>query len=343
MGYRCFYYLKYIIFFIVVCAVAVIGYSSKLYGGFTYSIAFLGMLWIVYFISRKMSHVEETIEWKKRARNKWKKRIRVFFEWENSLTNVPIIRYIILVSMIYIAYGIFCFYQNLKYISQYGETAYYGHQVIEIILFVIWFCVVLLLIWSIGRKEDLIKFVSRKKWNPFIYSGVRRRLADRFVCDACSPEELDLRVAQISEKENYNFWKYYEWNTEEYANVYIREYDDKVALDIIELIRIPEMKDEHIEMLQEHYKIMLEDYFKDLGTDTDLTYIYVLCVDKITLPFRELIDQLIVERRFKYYLPIGVCFSEKEVYIPLMAGRADLGEYLNLRSKALKLLYSEMK
>ena len=95
-------------------------------------------------------------------------------------------------------------------------------------------------------------------------------------------------------------------------NNYI-EYDDKIALDIIQLIRIPRMQKKHIKQLNEYFETLIRSYFSEDEWKTPITLTFILCVDEKTETYRRLIDTQIQQVPDRFIQPVGVVFKDHEI------------------------------
>ena len=183
----------------------------------------------------------------------------------------------------------------------------------------IWIAVSILIFT--GLPEIYVKYLKRscegKPGKPFSYARMSRRLADRFICECHSFSEINALIERNSIKQAYELWDKYDWDGTKSVYTYLRRFEDDIALDILQVIRFREFKEEYIPQLNEKYQEIIVKYFGKQQVEAFITFIFVLCVDHITEPFRKLIDTQPFVPYNMIVVPVGVSFEDPCIYIPM--------------------------
>ena len=221
-------------------------------------------------------------------------------------------------------YGIYCL--------QFGWTNQIGNLVIGRIKFgnhpnilhVMWMDVLLGACWyGISMIPSSVEYSKRKQkkiqknlynWKPWNYCGINRYPANQYLfCWNDYDEFRECLYKGSYYRGGYRPLERYNWNEKEFVDTYLREYDDKIALDIIQLIRIPRMQKKHIKQLNEYFETFIRSYFTENEWRTPITLTFILCVDEKTETYRKLIDTQIQQVQDRFIQPVGVVFKDHEI------------------------------
>lgn len=171
-----------------------------------------------------------------------------------------------------------------------------------------------------GNFGNIVNYLKQsckgEPGKPFSYACMSRKLADRFKCECHSFSEINALIERNSVKRAYELWDKYDWDGTRSVRTYLRRFEDDIALDILQVIRFREFREEYIPQLNEKYQEINVEYFGKQEVEAFITFIFVLCVDHITEPFRKLIDTRPFVPHNIIVVPVGVPFEEQCIYIP---------------------------
>lgn len=266
-----------------------------------------------------------------REEEKYKrKRILTFkdIQWQLSLADNPGIRKAQLLSIavgaVSLVYGIFTLRFGL--VNQI-DTISIGHinlnypnirhfSDVEIVLFCCY-----ALCHFIAMKEEYSKNKTKKikkglyKWKPWKYKGMNHCIADKYISKWKTYDQFNEKIRSGSYRWGYRFFERKVWSENEFADTYLREYDGKISLDIIQLIRVPQIQKRHIDMVSEYFSSFIQSYFEEKDWKTPITLTFVLCVDEISDTYREMIDVQIQQVEDRYVIPAGIIFPDGDLCI----------------------------
>lgn len=173
----------------------------------------------------------------------------------------------------------------------------------------------------IARKEEYSKSKIKKikkslyKWKPWKYEGMNHCIADKYISKWKTYDQFNEKIRDGSYLLGYRFYERKAWSENEFADTYLREYDGRIALDIIQLIRVPKMQKRHIDMASEYFSSFIESYFEEKEWKTPITLTFVLCVDEVSNTYRKMIDVQIQPVEDRYVIPAGIVFPDGDLSI----------------------------
>ena len=107
---------------------------------------------------------------------------------------------------------------------------------------------------SISLKEEYSKRKQEKiqrnlyAWSPMKYKGINHCMADQYLGKWRTYDSFNEKIRTGSYVLGYRFYERYEWESNEFIDTYLREYKGNIALDVVLLIRVPEMKRKHVDI-----------------------------------------------------------------------------------------------
>ena len=167
---------------------------------------------------------------------------------------------------------------------------------------------------SISLKEEYSKRKQEKiqrnlyAWSPMKYKGINHCMADQYLGKWRTYDSFNEKIRTGSYVLGYRFYERYEWESDEFIDTYLREYKGNIALDVVLLIRVPEMKRKHVDIADEYFNSFIRSYFQEEEWKAVISLTFVLCVDKVSDVYREMIDTQIQEVHERYVLPAGIVF-----------------------------------
>ena len=167
---------------------------------------------------------------------------------------------------------------------------------------------------SISLKEEYSKRKQEKiqrnlyAWSPMKYKGINHCIADQYLGKWRTYDSFNEKIRTGSYVLGYRFYERYEWESDEFIDTYLREYKGNIALDVVLLIRVPEMKRKHVDIADEYFNSFIRSYFQEEEWKAVISLTFVLCVDKVSDVYREMIDTQIQEVHERYVLPAGIVF-----------------------------------
>ena len=167
---------------------------------------------------------------------------------------------------------------------------------------------------SISLKEEYSKRKQEKiqrnlyAWSPMKYKGINHCIADQYLGKWRTYDSFNEKIRTGSYVLGYRFYERYEWESNEFIDTYLREYKGNIALDVVLLIRVPEMKRKHVDIADEYLNSLIRSYFQEEEWKAPITLTFVLCVDKVSNVYREMIDTQIQQVYGRYVLPAGIVF-----------------------------------
>ena len=167
---------------------------------------------------------------------------------------------------------------------------------------------------SISLKEEYSKRKQEKiqrnlyAWSPMKYKGINHCIADQYLGKWRTYDSFNEKIRTGSYVLGYRFYERYEWESNEFIDTYLREYKGNIALDVVLLIRVPEMKRKHVDIADEYFNSFIRSYFQEEEWKAVISLTFVLCVDKVSDVYREMIDTQIQEVHERYVLPAGIVF-----------------------------------
>ena len=133
-------------------------------------------------------------------------------------------------------------------------------------------------------------------------------MADQYLGKWRTYDSFNEKIRTGSYVLGYRFYERYEWESNEFIDTYLREYKGNIALDVVLLIRVPEMKRKHVDIADEYFNSFIRSYFQEEEWKAVISLTFVLCVDKVSDVYREMIDTQIQEVHERYVLPAGIVF-----------------------------------
>ena len=167
---------------------------------------------------------------------------------------------------------------------------------------------------GISLKEEYSKRKQEKiqrnlyAWRPMKYEGLNHCIADQYLGKWRTYDSFNEKIRTGSYVRGYRFYERYEWESDEFIDTYLREYKENIALDVVLLIRVPEMKRKHVDIADEYFNSFIRSYFQEEEWKAVISLTFVLCVDKVSDVYREMIDTQIQEVHERYVLPAGIVF-----------------------------------
>ena len=167
---------------------------------------------------------------------------------------------------------------------------------------------------SISLKEEYSKRKQEKiqrnlyAWSPMKYKGINHCIADQYLGKWRTYDSFNEKIRTGSYVLGYRFYERYEWESNEFIDTYLREYKGNIALDVVLLIRVPEVKRKHVDIADEYFNSFIRSYFQEEEWKAVISLTFVLCVDKVSDVYREMIDTQIQEVHERYVLPAGIVF-----------------------------------
>ena len=167
---------------------------------------------------------------------------------------------------------------------------------------------------SISLKEEYSKRKQEKiqrnlyAWSPMKYKGINHCMADQYLGKWRTYDSFNEKIRTGSYVLGYRFYERYEWESDEFIDTYLREYKGNIALDVVLLIRVPEVKRKHVDIADEYFNSFIRSYFQEEEWKAVISLTFVLCVDKVSDVYREMIDTQIQEVHERYVLPAGIVF-----------------------------------
>ena len=167
---------------------------------------------------------------------------------------------------------------------------------------------------SISLKEEYSKRKQEKiqrnlyAWRPMKYEGLNHCIADQYLGKWRTYDSFNEKIRTGSYVRGYRFYERYEWESDEFIDTYLREYKENIALDVVLLIRVPEMKRKHVDIADEYFNSFIRSYFQEEEWKAVISLTFVLCVDKVSDVYREMIDTQIQQVYGRYVLPAGIVF-----------------------------------
>ena len=167
---------------------------------------------------------------------------------------------------------------------------------------------------SISLKEEYSKRKQEKiqrnlyAWSPMKYKGINHCMADQYLGKWRTYDSFNEKIRTGSYVLGYRFYERYEWESNEFIDTYLREYKGNIALDVVLLIRVPEVKRKHVDIADEYFNSFIRSYFQEEEWKAVISLTFVLCVDKVSDVYREMIDTQIQEVHERYVLPAGIVF-----------------------------------
>lgn len=259
-----------------------------------------------------------------------RKRIITFkdIQWQLSLADNPGVHKAqllsIAVSVISLIYGIFTL--RFGWVNHLGSISVGNINLnlpnirhfrdVEIVLLV---CYVMS-VFIVGKEEyskGKIKKIKKGlyKWKPWKYKGMNHCIADKYISKWKTYDQFNEKIRSGSYRLGYRFYERKAWSENEFADTYLREYDGRIALDIIQLIRVPKMQKRHIDMASEYFSSLIQSYFEEKDWKTPITLTFVLCVDEISDTYRKMIDVQIQPVEDRYVIPAGIIFPDGDLSI----------------------------
>lgn len=169
---------------------------------------------------------------------------------------------------------------------------------------------------SISLKEEYSKRKQEKiqrnlyAWSPMKYKGINHCMADQYLGKWRTYDSFNEKIRTGSYVLGYRFYERYEWESNEFIDTYLREYKGNIALDVVLLIRVPEMKRKHVDIADEYLNSFIRSYFQEEEWKAAITLTFVLCVDKVSNIYREMIDTQIQQVHERHILPAGIVFPD---------------------------------
>ena len=169
---------------------------------------------------------------------------------------------------------------------------------------------------SISLKEEYSKRKQEKiqrnlyDWSPMKYKGINHCMADQYLGKWRTYDSFNEKIRTGSYVLGYRFYERYEWESNEFIDTYLREYKGNIALDVVLLIRVPEMKRKHVDIADEYLNSLIRSYFQEEEWKAAITLTFVLCVDKVSNVYREMIDTQIQQVHERHILPAGIVFPD---------------------------------
>lgn len=110
------------------------------------------------------------------------------------------------------------------------------------------------------------------------------------------------------------------------------------SLDCVVLIKVEELTENMLNLTNEKFIEFYSSYSKVNRMSEMIYFIPVICVDRITPPFREFINNNIKQELNKYKLPVGVSFGSNTIYIAKQKDGFAITKYKKLRKQFLEII-----
>ena len=197
---------------------------------------------------------------------------------------------------------------------------------------------------SISLKEEYSKRKQEKiqrnlyAWSPMKYKGINHCMADQYLGKWRTYDSFNEKIRTGSYVLGYRFYERYEWESNEFIDTYLREYKGNIALDVVLLIRVPEMKRKHVDIADEYFNSFIRSYFQEEEWKAVISLTFVLCVDKVSDVYREMIDTQIQEVHERYVLPAGIVFPNGNLCLATFWRNKDFEADI-VASRLLSFLY----
>ena len=110
------------------------------------------------------------------------------------------------------------------------------------------------------------------------------------------------------------------------------------TLDCFALIRISELSDEILEIVNDKITEILTEHYKGKTITDTVNMISIFCVDRITPTFQKLVNSNIQQGLKNGRLPVGISFGGKKVYIAKQKEGFAIAHYKKLRKEFLDVM-----
>lgn len=110
------------------------------------------------------------------------------------------------------------------------------------------------------------------------------------------------------------------------------------TLDCFAIIRISELSDEILEIVNDKITEILTEYYNGKTITDTVNMISIFCVDRITPTFQKLVNSNIQQGLKNGRLPVGISFGGKKVYIAKQKDGFAIAHYKKLRREFLDVM-----
>lgn len=110
------------------------------------------------------------------------------------------------------------------------------------------------------------------------------------------------------------------------------------TLDCFAIIRIIELSDEILEIVNDKITEILTEYYKGKTITDTVNMISVFCVNRITPTFQKLVNSNIQQGVKNGRLPVGISFGGKKIYIAKQKDGFAIAHYKKLRKEFLDVM-----
>ncbi|MBR6610350.1 MAG: hypothetical protein IKK99_09060 [Oscillospiraceae bacterium] len=214
--------------------------------------------------------------------------------------------------------GVFLFVFTIKYFTPEPEKYYYIPVQLLNVAFAASLVFAILLPVFGGLKQKPVK-AEKFQLNFKTYSDFISFINDSLVAKGYSTQ--------------------YTKTTNEIENVAVYIKSTKLwEIDCVSIIRVDELSDNLIESANDLItEIFTEYYGKSHITDT-VNMISIICVDRITPAFNDLVHNNIQQGLKNRRLPVGISFGGKNIYIAKQKDGFAIAQYKRLRKNFLEIM-----
>ena len=111
------------------------------------------------------------------------------------------------------------------------------------------------------------------------------------------------------------------------------------TLDCFAIIRVVELSDETLEIVNDKITEILTEYYKGKTITDTVNMISVFCVNRITPTFQKLVNSNIQQGFKNGRLPVGISFGGKKIYIAKQKDGFAIAHYKKLRKEFLDVMH----